>query len=189
MFLGQGLNPSHSYGNAGSFNALHCARDRMPASVSTEATAVRFLTHWPQQELLSILLLLLFFCFVAAPVAYGHSQNYRLNWSCSCRPKPQPQHHQIWAASLTYPCGNALTHWARPGIRPHLHRRCIGFLTHWATMGTPSSSFLFYPSIFLFIIFFLPPPSAPLEYFKADPRQPINLPLSTSKKEGTSPPI
>ena len=50
-FLSQGLNPrcnwdpSHSYGNARSFNPLHWARDRTLTSTATWATVVEFLTH------------------------------------------------------------------------------------------------------------------------------------------------
>ena len=39
----------------------------------------------------------------------------------------------------------SLTHWARPGIEPSTSWFLVGFVNHWATMGTP---------LFLFLIFF-----------------------------------
>lgn len=50
-FPRQGLTPSYSCGTAGSFNPLHRARDRTDTSSTTLATAFGFLTHLPQQEL------------------------------------------------------------------------------------------------------------------------------------------
>ena len=50
-FLGQGLNPSHSYnlhcscGSAGSFNPLHQAGDQTHTSTGNRTAAVMFLTH------------------------------------------------------------------------------------------------------------------------------------------------
>ena len=47
----------------------------------------------------------------------------------------------IWAPSATYTTahGNArsLTHWARPGIKPTISWFLVGFVNHWAMMGTP----------------------------------------------------
>ena len=43
--LGQGLNPSHSCNNAGSFNSLSFQGWNPYAPAATQATAVRFLTH------------------------------------------------------------------------------------------------------------------------------------------------
>ena len=57
------------------------------------------------------------------------------------RPKPQPRQHWIWAASVTCAAAcshsGSLTHWVRPGIKPYPHGHYVGFLTRWATMGTP----------------------------------------------------
>ena len=54
---------------------------------------------------------IIFFLFMATPVAYGSSQ---LNWSCSCQATPQPQQHRICAASVTcaiaYSSARSLTH-------------------------------------------------------------------------------
>ena len=36
-----------------------------------------------------------------------------------------------------------LTHWVRPGIKPKTSWFLVGFVNHWATMGTPLRSFLF----------------------------------------------
>ena len=51
------------------------------------------------------------------------------------------------ATSVTYTtaCSNAryLTHWARPEIEPAFSWILVGFLTHWATTGTPSLQLLF----------------------------------------------
>ena len=56
MFLDQGLNPSCSSGNTGSFNPLHQAGDRTFTSIGTRAAAVEF------------------FFFRAAGEAYGSFQ-------------------------------------------------------------------------------------------------------------------
>ena len=44
---------------------------------------------------------------------------------------------------LHHSCGNprSLTHWAKPGLEPASSWILVGFLTRWATMGTPSLSF------------------------------------------------
>ena len=56
---------------------------------------------------------------------------------------PKPQQSRIRAASATHTTahGNAgsLTHWARPGIKPLTSWFLVGFVNHWATIGTPSS--------------------------------------------------
>ena len=53
----------------------------------------------------------------------------------------QPQQYRIWALPVTYTTtlGNAgsLTHWARPGIKPISTWILVGFVTCWATKGTP----------------------------------------------------
>ena len=64
----------------------------------------------------------------------------------SCQPTTQPQQQWIWAASANYAttCGNAgsLTHWVKPGIEPTSSWILCGFLTCWATRGTPRSHIL-----------------------------------------------
>ena len=69
---------------------------------------------------------------------------WRSNWSCSCWPTPEPQQLGIQASSATYTTahGNArsLTHWARPGIELVTSWFLVGFVNHWATMGTPGFS-------------------------------------------------
>ena len=78
-----------------------------------------------------------------------HMEVPRLGWkrSWSCQSMPQPQQHQIQIASVTYATahGNigSLTHWVSPGIKPHPHGHCVGFLSHWATLETPDL-FLFH---------------------------------------------
>ena len=49
-FPGQGLNPSHSWGNTKSFNPLHQAGGRTHTSAATWAPAVRFLTYCTTAE-------------------------------------------------------------------------------------------------------------------------------------------
>ena len=62
------------------------------------------------------------------------------NWSWSFQPMPQPQQCGIQATSATYTIAlsnaGSLTHQARPGIEP-TSSWIGGFVTHWATMGTP----------------------------------------------------
>ena len=59
--------------------------------------------------------------------------------SCICNLHWSLQQHWIL---------DPLIPWARPGSNPHLHGHCVGFLAHWATMGTPIKSFLFLWTIF-----------------------------------------
>ena len=61
---------------------------------------------------------------MATPVAYGSSQlgiNLEL---------------QAFTTATATP--KSLTHWVRPGIEYHPLRDNVKFLTHWATMETPS---------------------------------------------------
>jgi len=62
-------------------------------------------------------------------------------WSWSYWPMPEPQQRRIWAVSATYTTTHSntgsLTHWARPGIEPATSWFLMGFVNHWATMGTP----------------------------------------------------
>ena len=54
---------------------------------------------------------------------------------------PQPQQLGMQALSVTYTTANgntrSLTHWTRPRIEPTSSEILGGFLTHWASMGTP----------------------------------------------------
>ena len=66
------------------------------------------------------------------------------NQSSSPQPTPEPQQRHIWAVSATYTTahGNAgsLIHWARPGIKSTTSWLLVGFVNHWATMGTPQTN-------------------------------------------------
>ena len=59
------------------------------------------------------------------------------------QPTPESQQCGIWAMSATYTTahGNvgpqSLTHWARPGIEHTTSWFLVGFVNHWATIGTP----------------------------------------------------
>ena len=59
---------------------------------------------------------------------------------------PEPEQCGIWATPSTYTTahGNAgsLTHWVRPGIEPEFSWMLVGFINHWATVGTPIFCFL-----------------------------------------------
>ena len=61
--------------------------------------------------------------------------------SCCCQPTPEPQQRGIWAQSVTYTTAHgttgSLTHWARPEIKPAISWFLVGFISHWATTGTP----------------------------------------------------
>ena len=72
-----------------------------------------------------------FYIFRAAPKAHGCSQ---------VRGSPGAT-----AASLHHSHGNAgsLTHWARPGIKPISSWILAGFITCWATVGTPRQTVIF----------------------------------------------
>ena len=92
----------------------------------------------------------LFVClfFVSQGCTYGiwKFPGKKLNVTCSCWPLPQPQQCGIQAASATHTttCNNTRspTRWARPGIKPASSWILIGFVTHWATMGTPIMAIL-----------------------------------------------
>ena len=66
------------------------------------------------------------------------------NWSCSQQPTPEP--HWIQAMSVTYTTAHSnsrsSTHWARPGIEPMSSWMLVGFVNHWATMGTKYRNYL-----------------------------------------------
>ena len=50
---------------------------------------------------------------------------------------------ELQLPAYTTPTANAgsLTHWAKPGIKLESWWILVGFVTHWAMMGTPSSPF------------------------------------------------
>ena len=48
------------------------------------------------------------------------------------------------SATYTTAHGNALTHWARPGVEPTSSWMLVRFIDHWATMGTPLFFFYFW---------------------------------------------
>ena len=74
---------------------------------------------------------LFFFLFMAVPVAYGSPQ--ARGWmSYNCQPTPQP----------------AARSWLGPGIELNPQGHCVGFSTHWATIGTPKTFFCFKNIIF-----------------------------------------
>ena len=80
------------------------------------------------------------FLFRATPAAYGSS--WARAWIRVAAVSLYHSHSGIWAATRTYAtaCGNtrALTHRARPGSNQHPYGHSIGFLTHWAAIGTHS---------------------------------------------------
>ena len=94
------------------------------------------------------------YLFMSFCYFWGHSRSiWRFpgqwsNRSCSHQPMPQPQQLGIRASSATYTIahGNAgsLTHWARPGLEPETAWFLVGFVNHWATMGTPRVMYLHY---------------------------------------------
>ena len=60
-----------------------------------------------------------------------HMEVPRLEAESELQLQPTPQPQQLWI----------LIHWARPGIKPTSSWIQVGFLTQWATMGTPELSF------------------------------------------------
>jgi len=60
----------------------------------------------------------------------------------------QPQQHQIRSASVNYAAApgiaRSLIHWARSGIEPASSWMVAGFLTHWATTGTPDNIYFLF---------------------------------------------
>ena len=69
--------------------------------------------------------ILVFFCFFrAAPVTYESSQAWC--WIGAAAAALYHSHSHT----------RSLTHWTRPGIKPASSWILVGFLTHWATIGT-----------------------------------------------------
>ena len=70
-------------------------------------------------------------------------------------PMPQPQQHWIQVASVTcataYGNSGSLTHWARPGTKPHKDN--MRSLTHWATKRIPEGTVLNHPYLIHWIGF------------------------------------
>ena len=106
--------------------------------------------HWsdtqaqPAGEVISTRLFLFFFFFfpffTASPAVYGSSQ-------VRGRRRAAAEAHAISTAACSLHThvaawGNAgsPSHWPRPGIDLHPQGDYVGSLTHWAMMGTPSSS-------------------------------------------------
>ena len=89
-----------------------------------------------------------FILFRAAPVA----GTWGSNQSCRYWPTPQPRKCQIQVTCMTYAtaCSNAgsLIHWVRQGSKCHPQGQYAGFLTWWATIGTPLIVFLFLLKIY-----------------------------------------
>ena len=79
--------------------------------------------------------------FRATPTAYGGSR--ARDWiravAASLHHSHSNKGSKPWSAIYTRARGNArsLTHWARPGIIPKFSWILVGFVNHWATMGTP----------------------------------------------------
>ena len=119
-FLGQGLKPNHSCGNARSLT--HRTTWELPRFHLKKYSFFFFFFLWSHAWHMEI----------PGPGCQSEQQ---------LRPMPQPWQHWIRAASATYATAwsnaRSLTHWGRQGLNPCPHRHCVGFLTHWATMGTP----------------------------------------------------
>ena len=82
-----------------------------------------------------------FFFFLGLHVQHMEVPRLGVNQSYNCWPTPQRQQYQIWATSATYTIahGNtgSLTHWVRPKMEPTTSWFLVGFINHWAMMGTP----------------------------------------------------
>ena len=66
-FLDQGLNPSRSCSNIGSFNPLLQARNQTHDSAVTRATAGEFLTHWATVRTPQVLVTLVNMMYIRSP--------------------------------------------------------------------------------------------------------------------------
>ena len=86
-----------------------------------------------------------FFCFVSIFLGlYDGIWKFPgrgLNWRRSC----SHSHGNTRSTIYTAACSNAgsLTHWVRPEIKPASSWILVGFLTCWATMGTPRLIFMY----------------------------------------------
>ena len=106
-------------------------------------------SHFPSSQFLETTILLCFyesdfsFCFVWLHPQHMAVPRLGVESELQLQPVLQPQHRRIWAASLTDTTahGNAgsLTHWAGPEIQPESSWILVGFITRWATTGTPET--------------------------------------------------
>ena len=105
-----------------------------------------FLLDIRKQSLQSQFRITLNFIFLlrSTPEAYGSSQTRDHIGINSFQSTPQP--HQIQDASVTYTTARhnvgSLTHWARPETIPAASWILVRFLTHLATMVTPSNFYM-----------------------------------------------
>ena len=67
---------------------------------------------------------------------------------------------QVPAYTTAHSNAGSLAHWARPGIRLESSWILVGFHFHWATKGTPCSTFYFYLFINLVFLSFRAEPAA-----------------------------
>ena len=96
------------------------------------------------------------FCFLGHTCGVWRLPGEGASWRFGGWPTRQPQQHGIWATPVTYPTthGNAgsLTHWVRSGIERTSFWILVGFLTCWATTGTPVPLFRRLNTTFVFSI-------------------------------------
>ena len=92
------------------------------------------------------LLIYSFIYFRAANAAYGSSQ--ARGWIvataaglCHSHSNVESKQHLRLTSQVTA-MWDPLTHWARPGIEPMSPWVLVGFVTHWATTGTPGTMLL-----------------------------------------------
>ena len=58
----------------------------------------------------------------------------------------------VRANTIAHVNAGSLTHWVRPGIEPAFSWIIVGFITHWATRGTPSGTSLLAASCYLCLV-------------------------------------
>ena len=84
--------------------------------------------------------LFFFFLFRVTPAAYGSTQ--ARGWIRAADASLSHSHSGsqscLWPTPQLTTIPDPLTHWARPGIESTSWWILVGFLTQWATMGTPN---------------------------------------------------
>ena len=80
---------------------------------------------------------------------------FRAEPAAACRNSQARDGIRAAAAGLHHSHSNtgSLTHWTRPGVKPASSKILVGFLTHWATMGTLFKSHLIFFYFFVFLSF------------------------------------
>ena len=100
---------------------------------------------WNLSFSFAVLISLLFCFFVWPHLQHMDVPGLGVESELQLRPMPQPMPlglSRLRDYTAAYGNTRSLTHWVKPGSNLHPHRYYVGYLTHWATAGTPIIKFL-----------------------------------------------